>query len=261
MTTRGWVCHLCTKMNPVTHDGPCLCCGRPRRHAVKSLAKKATTKALLLHADLSKHTRPEQVADMVEHGFDVNELSSEGYTVLHCAARHGQAGIVRELLRFGADTEIEATGGRRALHYAVESGSMETVQELVSRGALPSPATNGDALTPLHIAGQMGHHKIADVLLRAGARLGAVTKHMRQTALHLAAEAGHIECVRVFMRYDLEGDVVGAVDASGATATQTAQFAQRSVVVELLQLQIGAGAKDRLLDRLLAMGAGRPSDR
>ncbi|OQR98181.1 hypothetical protein ACHHYP_09000 [Achlya hypogyna] len=273
-------------MNPTSHGGSCLCCGRPRKYAAKSLAKKSSTKALLLHADLSRHTRPEQVADMVAHGFDVNELSSEGYTVLHCAALNGQAGVVRELLRFGADTEIPAVGGRRAMHYAVESGSLATVQELASRGAALSPPSDADGLTPLHEAGHKGHEKIVELLLQAGADLGAVTSHVglvlghslyrigrcaKQHYISLVrlrhrsfsprpAEAGHLECVRVMLHFDVRGDVVAAVDASGASALQVAQFAQRPAVVELLLLHYSSesAVHDRMLQGLLTTGAGRP---
>ncbi|OQS07293.1 hypothetical protein THRCLA_00707 [Thraustotheca clavata] len=256
--TLGWVCHLCTKMNPIDHEGTCLCCGRPRRYATKSLAKKSSTKALILHADLSKHTRPEQVADMIEHGFDVNELSLEGYSVLHCAALHGQASIIHELLQHGANTETEAISGRRALHYATESGSLEAVQELVSHGAFLDAKTLTDELTPLHIAGLKGFYSIAELLLQSGANLVARTKLMNQTALHFAAEAGHLDCVRVLLRYDHRSELIKVVDISGASAIQVAQFGQHEAVSELLLLhsQSDALIHDRMLSSLLLSTPG-----
>ncbi|RQM21903.1 hypothetical protein B5M09_009343 [Aphanomyces astaci] len=65
---RGWVCHLCTKINPSESSCSCACCGRPRDFAVKSISDNKVSKALMLHGDLSTVARPEQVHNMVRGG-------------------------------------------------------------------------------------------------------------------------------------------------------------------------------------------------
>ncbi|KAF0740651.1 hypothetical protein Ae201684_004024 [Aphanomyces euteiches] len=247
---QGWACHLCTKING-DKVGSCVCCGRPRNYAAKSIGNLAKTKGLVLHADLSAVTRPEQVAEMIRGGMNPNETSMDGFAPLHCAALHGQAGIVRELLKQGADKELPAPDGKRPLHFAVESGNLQAVQELLSWKVDVNARTTGDSWTPLHVASSLGFAAITDLLLRSGGNPMLSTTHMQQTALHFAAERGHVDVVQVLLQHT-DMDLVACVDRSGATAIQIAQLANQTVVFELLHLRMGDSVlHDRMLDHLL----------
>ncbi|KAF0699594.1 Aste57867_9845 [Aphanomyces stellatus] len=254
----GWVCHLCSKINPADRTEGCMCCGRPRAYAPKSVANTSHTKAVILHADLSTITRPEQVADMVRGGMQPNDTTMDGLAALHCAALHGQAAVVRALLNEGAAVELPAPDGRRALHFAAASMNVHTVQELLSWRADPNATSSGDAWTPLHVAASKGFHAAIDALMRSGANALLATSHMRQTALHVAADAGHLRCVEVLLQHT-NMELLKCADRSGATALQLAHFAQQTLVYELLYLHMSDSVlHDRTLDRLLASTACQP---
>ncbi|ETW08333.1 hypothetical protein H310_00943 [Aphanomyces invadans] len=255
---RGWVCHLCTKINRTDESFKCVCCGRPRDYVTKSVANPNVAKDLMLHGDLSTVTRPEQVHAMVRDGVLANTTSMDGLTGLHCAALHGQAAIVRALLQEGADIERPAPDGRRAIHFAAESGDAPTVQELLSWKAQVNVQSTAHGWTPLHVACSRGHAGVVEVLMRGGATATISTVHMHQTPLHFAAELGHVKCVEVLLQHSDEV-LLKCVDRSGATAIQVAQFAHQAVVYELLYLhQSDSVLHDRMLDMLLTTTGSAP---
>lgn len=89
----------------------------------------------------------EYVFKLLNAGADVFEVTHEGMTVLHIAARARQPNIVSlvlsELVRFGevrrkAFVNQRNKEGKAALHYACRSGRPETVKALLEAGADPN---------------------------------------------------------------------------------------------------------------------------
>ena len=69
---------------------------------------------------------------------NVNHADDKGYTLLHAAARDGDAGVARMLL--GMDSDVNAL--------------------------------NKDGETPLDVAERTGHDEVADILREAGGKHG-----------------------------------------------------------------------------------------
>ncbi|XP_059475690.1 uncharacterized protein LOC132196811 [Neocloeon triangulifer] len=100
-----------------------------------SLVKQKTEVNVLHLAAYNDH--PEVLPYLLENTEttleDVNEKSTQGLTLLMCAAHKGHEQVVRFLWRHGADLGLTDERGRNALHFAVQSGnSVETVRFLLS---------------------------------------------------------------------------------------------------------------------------------
>ncbi len=79
---------------------------------------------------------PHVVRVFLEHGVDVNAVSSKGYTALHCAARNDLYGpeVIRLLLDAGADPSRRDARGRTPRDLAAELGRTRNVEVLDAAG-------------------------------------------------------------------------------------------------------------------------------
>ena len=103
--------------------------------------------------------------------FSVDSVTprDDNVVLLHYAAKHGRADIIRLLVRKGADPNVEAKRHNRfrPLHFAALRGGVDAVTALLECGADPDPRTQeGD--TPLRLATERGHIDAVRVLLNTG---------------------------------------------------------------------------------------------
>jgi hypothetical protein len=71
-------------------------------------------------------------------GFPVNTGDEDGWTLLHAAARAGQADTVGRLLELGADADVRANDGRTPSDFAASNGHQKLAALLANRRALGS---------------------------------------------------------------------------------------------------------------------------
>jgi ankyrin repeat protein len=110
-------------------------------------------------------------ADEVERRIDDGErgdTDDDNRTALYCAARGGQADIVRRLTAAGADPDARNAAGDTALLWAAQQGDLEVIDALLETGADVNLPTNAGQ-TPLLRAVYAGNAAVVDHLLAAGA--------------------------------------------------------------------------------------------
>ena len=82
---------------------------------------------------------------LVDLGYDVNAVNTQGETPIHLAAGHRSGRqCVLFLLRSGADISVMTKSGAGAAHYAADTGSAEIMKYLVEHGAPLGARTDDD---------------------------------------------------------------------------------------------------------------------
>ncbi|BAT13062.1 Os11g0198682 [Oryza sativa Japonica Group] len=128
--------------------------------------------------------------------------NARGDTTLHCAARAGNAAMVRCLLDMAREEELAGSAGRvaevmerqngrreTALHDAVRLGDKQLVDHLISVHPRLARLPGGDGMSPLYLAVSLGHDHIAEALHQQGDEL-SYAGPAGQTALHAAVLRG-----------------------------------------------------------------------
>ncbi|KAK2187317.1 hypothetical protein NP493_169g00000 [Ridgeia piscesae] len=110
----------------------------------------------------------ERVVELIEGGFDVNQLDHENVSVLHWAAINNRSEIVKYYMSKGA--VIDRFGGdlnSTPLHWATRQGHFQMVVLLMSYGADPS-LRDGEGCSCIHLATQFSHTTIVAYLIAKG---------------------------------------------------------------------------------------------
>lgn len=131
---------------------------------------------------------------LLDSGFDVNVLDSQGSTPLHHASGKEAAQL---LLDRGADVNIQDMKGRAALSYAAFSGHKQVVHLLLDRGAAVN-AQDKEGKSALWAVAYSGFEGVAQLLLDRGADLGAQMWDGKRP-LHTATASGHKEVTELFL--------------------------------------------------------------
>lgn len=108
----------------------------------------------------------EVVKYLVEHGANINQMSSEGSTAIMPAILKGQTDVIRYLISKKADTNYKTTAGYRfsPLQLACQLGHTDIVRSLIDAGADVNSKA-GDGSTPLISAAFKGHLDVVQMLL------------------------------------------------------------------------------------------------
>lgn len=112
----------------------------------------------------SAQIAPACIQTLLDHGANVNEPMSGGWTPIILVAMGGAPVPVMELLTsHGADLNARNRWGCTALYYASGFGSQRAVDFLLTHGAA-YPGTGGDCLTPMKIAQLRGYPAVIEQL-------------------------------------------------------------------------------------------------
>ncbi|KAH9324311.1 hypothetical protein KI387_004489, partial [Taxus chinensis] len=156
-----------------------------------------------------------------KHEKIVNEITPQGNTVLHIAAKRGHANFVNELV--GLEPELVKKAnckGDTALHEAARRGYANVVEALLGHGrnaVVPLvdkdveglqaaeiedliSFQNAEKNTALHEAAKGGHGDVVSVLLKYNEDVASDVNQAGESPLFKACEEGHLKVVRQLLR-------------------------------------------------------------
>jgi truncated hemoglobin YjbI len=149
-----------------------------------------------LRAVLRAATRDRFLSTIEHDQACVRLLGSRGQTLLHDAARAGEAELAAALVRFGADPDAQEPEGHTPLYYA-STGAVARV--LLTAGANVDVTSGPTRGTPLHQAARRGHAEVAAALLDHGANIEA-RDGKGQTPLRRAVNCRQLPVVQLLMQ-------------------------------------------------------------
>mmetsp|Transcript_10021 Transcript_10021/g.13110 ORF Transcript_10021/g.13110 Transcript_10021/m.13110 type:complete len:808 (+) Transcript_10021:69-2492(+) len=138
---------------------------------------------------------------LLEHGANIDDQDSAGFSPLCDAASRGKKNALRLLLSEGADPTIRGWNGNTFLHLASANGNdpnlIGFILEKINREILPIDSKNFYGYTPLHLAVKSGSIHVVEKLLQEGAAVNERT-YLGDTALHIATQSlreNFVECI------------------------------------------------------------------
>ena len=202
-------------------------------------------------------------------GADVNATNKSGYTALQLAVRKGQQDAAALLLEKGANVNaqrkgrtpldfagkntelaalLRAKGGLTRLElraeqdilYAAANGYAEAILRYIEKGGDVNK-TNRKGYSALHFAANSGYVEVVRVLVANKIEVDAAANRYNKTGLHYAARHGRKEIATLLLD---KGANVNAVDRSGRTPVDIAEYYRRSETAELLRERGGKRATE-----------------
>ncbi|MDH5680370.1 MAG: ankyrin repeat domain-containing protein [Spirochaetota bacterium] len=159
--------------------------------------------------------KKDKVLYMIKKGANIHAKDKYGQTALYEFA--GDANMVKYLLDKGADATVLTTDGRSVLHIAAFHGNVESMKLLIDNGAdinavdgkIRSSGIISDGKhvrtinepgdTALEVAIGQGHSEAVKFLLRKGALINPERKKYGWTALHQAADGSRNDIVKLLI--------------------------------------------------------------
>lgn len=129
---------------------------------------------------------------------DVHLTDRAGVTLLHAAARSGNARLVRLLLDRGADLGAADGAGLTSLHYAAQFGHADAARTLLEHGADPNQPDHRGRRA-LHWAAIVNDAGVTSLLLEYKADIAAQDQE-GLTPVRLALRCGRLEMARALLR-------------------------------------------------------------
>ncbi|KAK3726414.1 hypothetical protein QZH41_019667 [Actinostola sp. cb2023] len=162
--------------------------------------------SLIHHAAM--FNRPQIITMLVVMGFDVNvrrynNISSQGVSPLHLAARCGALDSLACLIAYKADVNILDNQGWAPIHYAAYYNHVDCIVHLVhkEKRLLELTSTDDTISTPVLLAGSSGALDALKCLIGLGAKYTTVTDQ-NNGVVHLAAFNFHTNILEYFIEWD-----------------------------------------------------------
>ncbi|KAJ3099705.1 hypothetical protein HDU96_010588 [Phlyctochytrium bullatum] len=138
----------------------------------------------------------------LEHARLDQNLTHNGSTRLHLAARHGEVSLVQAFLRLRASVTAENNRGETPVYLAACEGHVDVLRILADE---PDPESRNlskarfDRRTPLHAAAARGHKDVVEFLLRQKQKvdINALDRN-GETPLMLAERGRHTTVIDLF---------------------------------------------------------------
>ncbi len=176
----------------------------------------------------------EMVAMLLRFGADADIRNKKGEALLMEAVRRNRIAVARVLISY---TNIKNSGrqsdGWSVLHEAAKKELTGIIPELLQHGADLNALQKYRNQTPLHVGVESGNVNVARALLsRGGAKMDIRIGFKRKTALFFAAERGDKNMVRLLLRHKADHKVP---NWRGRTPLQTARNNGHDDVVEEIE--------------------------
>ncbi len=137
---------------------------------------------------------------------NMNEGVNNEPFFIHIQGRTNSVEILAEIIEHGADINFKDSQGKSVLYRAVHDGLLENVEFLLSAGADQTIVATIDGITLIHKAAIKGHHCILDVLLeKSSAQLNSLSK-IGSSPFHFAAMSGSTETMSCILKYGANAD-------------------------------------------------------
>ncbi|CAL1530419.1 unnamed protein product [Lymnaea stagnalis] len=173
-----------------------------------------------------------RVHELIEAGYDVNQMDHENVSLLHWAAINNRTEIVNYFMSKGAI--VDRFGGHldaTPLHWATRQGHLGMVVQLMSCGADPS-LRDGEGCSCIHLASQFGHTAIVAYLIAKGQDVDMLDKTGMTPLMWSAHRVFGYDPTRLLLTF---GATLNKVDKlHGNTALHWACASGNHVVIRLL---------------------------
>eukprot|EP00698_Gefionella_okellyi_P000837 TRINITY_DN10736_c0_g1_i1.p1 TRINITY_DN10736_c0_g1~~TRINITY_DN10736_c0_g1_i1.p1 ORF type:complete len:269 (+),score=29.16 TRINITY_DN10736_c0_g1_i1:60-866(+) len=172
-----------------------------------------------------------ELLQLLDRGFDVNQVGSNGMRPLHLACERNQLVIFEFLMHHKANSLLQDNDGNCPLHYAAFCGSEIMAGQLVDMESSVLNLANNRGQTALHWAVYRNHVTLVDYLCRKGAEqlVDDMGKTPRDYAtddamhkvfdLHEQTESRTVQRAPINMEAALRTHLVGIVEIGSTPAT------------------------------------------
>ena len=166
----------------------------------------------------------DDVAALIDDGFDINMTMRDMGCGLHCAVETGQDAVLELLTSRGADLNVRDGRNLAPLHLAAVKNRAEACRILLDAGADVNVTgfVSGDGAaesTPLHLAAESGARDVVELLISRGANVNAVNNFQR-TPLFWARKAGKTDVAELLAAHGAVADPSEIPTGSPASGTE-----------------------------------------
>ena len=156
-----------------------------------------------LHASAAVGCK-ETFEELISAGISPLSKTEGGSTVLHIAAYHGNANLVKHIVKqFPEIVTVTDQFGRSALHDCAAGGSIDVFKGLCNAGLSPSQFQN-DGSTLLHISSANSNLQLSRYLIINNPTLVHLSDNFDRTSLHAACVGGNVELFKKLMQIGLD---------------------------------------------------------
>ncbi|XP_053982715.1 ankyrin repeat and death domain-containing protein 1A-like isoform X2 [Hylaeus volcanicus] len=138
---------------------------------------------------------------LINAGANVSAVNKKQYTLLMCAARGSNVGVVEYLAEAVESLNGDATDctGATALHHAASAGHPTVITALSSIPWLELNVTDKKGQTPIHCACAEEHLEAVEILIGLGANVDAQDNE-GNTPLHVATRTRHTAIAQLLLK-------------------------------------------------------------
>ena len=196
-------------------------------------------------------------------GFNLEDRSNSGWTILHLACACRDIEIIDLIVKVLEDNKIPINfdtrnaNGRTPIHLSVCNKNSEVLIHLLNRFPDKLNILGNNEMHLLHYACNLGNGQFVKyVYENQNLNVDFEVKDSRgMTPLHHACLSGHVDIVKFMLKtYKIKEIDINAKDDNGRTAEDLAQNEEYKTILELFQAERMVTRKDRVVTRSISKG-------